>query len=95
MKSGQSFLHGLESVQGSRKFRYNAKVAEDVGRLEAGEVEVAVVGRAGGGARGRQERVARSRREEVKLHGLTEAESAEVDFTLALVTAGDTEDEQG
>lgn len=52
----------------------------------------------GSGSRGReegQERVARSRREEVKLHGLTEAESAEVDFTLALVTAGDTEDEQG
>lgn len=45
--------------------------------------------------RGRQERVARSRREEVKLHGLVEAESAEVDFTLALVTAGDTGDEQG
>lgn len=43
----------------------------------------------------RQERVARSRREEVKLHGCTEAESAEVDFALALVTVEDTEDEQG
>lgn len=49
----------------------------------------------GGNAGGRQERVVRSRREEVKLHGLAEAESAKVDFALALVTAGDTEDEQG
>jgi len=51
--------------------------------------------RAEEGPGGRQERVARSRREEVKLHGLAVAESAEVDFTLALVTAGDTGDEQG
>lgn len=31
------FAWSLKSVQGSREFRYNAKVAEDVGRLEAGE----------------------------------------------------------
>lgn len=37
LKSHQPFLPGLESERGSREFRYNARVAEDVGRLEAGE----------------------------------------------------------
>lgn len=37
LKSYQPFLPGFESERGSREFRYNARVAEDVGRLEAGE----------------------------------------------------------
>lgn len=52
-------------------------------------------GQGGGPGRMAGKGCTRSRREEVKLHGCTEAESAEVDFTLALVTAGDTADEQG
>lgn len=44
----------------------------------------------GGGRKGLHEAVG----EEVKLHGCTVAESAKVDFALALVTAGDTADEQ-
>lgn len=94
MRSSQPFLPGLKSVAGLSGISIQSRRGCGTARSRRTEVAVAV-GRGGGDAGGRQERVARSHREEVKLHGLAEAESAEVDFTLALVTAGDTGDEQG
>jgi hypothetical protein len=77
---------------GSREFRYNAKVTEDVRRCTKPARDWKLAGRGpGNGRKGLHEAVG----EEVKLHGCTVAESAQVDFTLALVRSGDTADEQG
>lgn len=94
LKSNQPFLRFQERAVLSG-ISIQCESRRGCGTARSRRTEVAVAGRAGGDAGGRQERVVRSRREEVKLHGLAVAESAEVDFTLALVTAGDTGDEQG